>query len=297
MTAQILKWNHHRLELGEKTRIMGIVNVTPDSFSDGGHFLSADAAVSQAERMVAEGADIIDIGGESSRPFSEPVSTEQECSRVLPVIKQLAERIQVPISIDTTKAEVAEKAVSAGASVINDISALRFDPRLGRVIAETGALGILMHMKGMPADMQVDPVYDDLLGEVVSFLRQAVGRAESFGVQKSRLIIDPGIGFGKTVDHNLQLLKNLHCLEQIGTTILVGTSRKKFIRRLLCPPDSGELSPLHPLIETGTQASVAAAALGGAHIVRVHDVANTAATLAIVDAIKHAGPREQRLQS
>ncbi|MFO7838785.1 MAG: dihydropteroate synthase [Desulfosalsimonadaceae bacterium] len=296
MTAQILEWKHHSLELDKKTRIMGIVNVTSDSFSDGGHFLSAEAAVSQAERMVAEGADIIDIGGESSRPFSEPVSAEQECSRVIPVIEKLADRIRVPVSIDTTKAEVARAAVSAGASVINDISALRFDPEIGRVIAETGALGILMHMKGMPADMQVNPVYDDLLGEVVSFLREAVSRAESRGVERSRLIVDPGIGFGKTADHNLQLLKSLHCLQQIGTAILVGSSRKKFIRRLLCPPDSGELSPLHPLIETGTQASVAAAAFGGAHIVRVHNVANTAATLAIVDAIKHSGCRDQTLR-
>jgi dihydropteroate synthase len=267
---------------------MGILNVTPDSFSDGGRFYAIDSALAHAEKMIADGADIIDIGGESTRPFSEPVSAEEECRRVLPVIEQLAGRFDVPISIDTTKAAVARRAISDGASIINDISALRFDPEMGRVAAETGALVILMHMKGSPADMQVAPTYDDLIGEVSRFLADAIERAVSFGIEKSKIIIDPGIGFGKTVAHNLCLIQKLDEFQKLGVPVLLGSSRKAFIRKILAAGGSADAPPAAPAIETGTQASITAGILNGAHIVRVHEVGNTAATVKIADAIKTA---------
>jgi len=282
-----LTWQTHRLELGPTTRIMGILNVTPNSFSDGGQFFAVDTAVAHAEKMIADGADIIDIGGESTRPFSEPVSAEEECRRVLPVIEGLAGRLAVPISIDTTKAAVARQAISAGASIINDISALRFDPEMGRVAADTGTLVILMHMKGAPADMQVAPAYDDLIGEVYQFLSEAIERAESYGIEKSKIIIDPGIGFGKTVAHNLCLIQKLDEFQKLNVPILLGSSRKAFIRKTLAS-GSSEPPPEAPAITTGTQASITAGILNGAHIVRVHEVGNTAATIKIADAIKTA---------
>lgn len=285
MKTHQLKWQTHSLELSLRTRVMGILNITPDSFSDGGKFFSTESALKRAEEMVAEGADIIDIGGESSRPFSMPVPADEEVRRVIPVIEKLSARISVPISIDTTKARVADRALSAGASIVNDISALRFDPELGQVVAERGALLILMHMKGMPADMQVNPAYENLMGDIFSFLSQAVGRAESFGIKRSKLILDPGIGFGKTVSHNLQILKDLRKLRQIGLPLLVGTSRKAFIRKILAGDQQDELAAAHPLIAAGTQASISAAVLHGAHIVRVHDVASAVATVRIIDAL------------
>ena len=283
-----LKWRMHRLELGCQTRVMGILNVTPNSFSDGGKFFAHETALAHAEKMAAEGADIIDVGGESSRPFSEPVSIEEECRRVLPVIEQLAGRIAIPISIDTTKAEVAGRAIAAGASIINDISALKFDPEMGKIAAENDVLVILMHMKGEPATMQVDPVYDDLMSEILEFLTDAINRAESYGIKNSNIIIDPGIGFGKTVSHNLCLINQLDQFKKLEVPILIGTSRKAFIRKILAFPGTSELPPENHLIETGTQASITAAALNGAHIVRVHDVANTVAAIKIADAIKTA---------
>jgi len=287
--AHQLAWQTHKLELGRKTRIMGILNVTPDSFSDGGRFFAHETALAHAEKMIADGADIIDVGGESSRPFAEPVPTEEECRRVLPVIKQLAGRLDVPISIDTTKAAVAKAAISAGASILNDISALRFDPEMGRVAAETGVLVILMHMKGSPADMQVAPTYDDLIGEVYDFLTDAINRAAAFGIEKSKIIIDPGIGFGKTVAHNLSLIQKLADFQKLDVPVLLGSSRKAFIRKILRPAGgNGEAPPEDPAIETGTQASITAGVLNGAHIVRVHEVGDTAATLKIADAIKNA---------
>jgi len=289
MKSHHLKWQTHNLELGAQTRIMGILNITPDSFSDGGCFFSSETALEHAEQMVAAGADIIDIGGESSRPFSEPVSTEEECRRVLPVIEKLAERLNVPISIDTTKAEVARQAMLAGASIINDISALRIDPRIGDIAAQNDALLILMHMKGMPANMQLAPAYEDLLGEIFAFLEQAVDRAVASGIDRNKLIIDPGIGFGKTVDHNLCIINQLPKFHQLGLPILMGTSRKAFIRKILDTQGAAAaLPPSSPVFETGTQASIAAATINGAHIVRVHNVANTVATVKIADSIRNA---------
>ncbi|MDZ7833295.1 MAG: dihydropteroate synthase [Desulfobacterales bacterium] len=289
VTTHQLAWQTHRLELGSKTRIMGILNVTPDSFSDGGRFFAHETALAHAEKMIADGADIIDIGGESTRPFSEPVSAEEECRRVLPVIEQLAGRLEVPISIDTTKAKVAQKAISAGASIINDISALRFDPEMGRVAAETDALTVLMHMKGSPADMQVAPTYEDLIGEIYQFLKEAILRAQSYGIDKSKLIIDPGIGFGKTAAHNLCLIQELDAFQELGVPVLLGSSRKAFIRKILGAANGGgEPPPTAPEIETGTQASITAGVLNGAHMVRVHEVGNASATIKIADAIKNA---------
>jgi dihydropteroate synthase len=267
---------------------MGIVNVTPDSFSDGGKCFDADKAIAQAEKMVEDGADIIDIGGESSRPYSEPVTIEEEARRVLPVITALAKKLTIPISIDTTKSEVARRAVLAGASIINDISAMRFDPEISAVAAQSNTLLILMHMKGTPKNMQISPVYGDLLGEITNFLHNAILSAQDSGVPKSNIIADPGIGFGKTVSHNLEIINKLDALEALDVPILLGPSRKAFIRKILTQKDGSELKPDHPAIETGTQAAVAAAVMRGVHIVRVHDVANTYSTLKIVDAIRNS---------
>jgi len=290
MTIQTynLAWGHHCLELGVRTRIMGILNITPDSFSDGGKFLALDNALAQAEKMIAAGADIIDIGGESSRPFSEPVSIEEETRRVIPLIDHLAKKISIPISIDTTKSAIARRAVTAGASIINDISALRLDSDMVEVAAKNDVLLILMHMKGTPSDMQVSPSYDDLMGEIKDFLKDAICRAEKSGVLKNKIIIDPGIGFGKTVQHNLFLIHNLNEFQELNVPVLFGSSKKAFIRKILVQNDNTELKPDHPLIETGTQATVAAGIMGGAHIVRVHDVANTCATIKIADAIRNS---------
>ncbi len=276
------------MEFGQRTRIMGVVNVTPDSFSDGGKFLTHEAAVAQGRRLAADGADILDVGGESTRPFADPVPAVAEIKRVVPVIEKLADELSIPISIDTMKAEVARRAIEAGASIINDISALRFDPDLGAVAGEFGTPVVLMHMLGSPKTMQLSPTYDDLIGDISVFLKAAIVRAQQQGVSKSNLIIDPGIGFGKTVSHNLLLLSRLQSFTALDVPILVGPSRKAFIRKLLKDEHSDDIPPDTPIVETGTQAAVAAAVLGGAHIVRVHDVASTRATVRIVDAIKAA---------
>ena len=280
-------WGSHRLELGKQTRIMGVVNITPDSFSDGGKFFGTDAAVAQGLKLAEDGADILDIGGESTRPFSDPVSTEDESRRVVPVIEALAERVSIPISIDTTKAAVARRALDAGASIVNDISALRMDPQLAEVTARANVPLILMHMLGTPKTMQVEPAYDDVVEDIKFFLADAIERAVENGIRRDRIIIDPGIGFGKTIEHNLLLIQNLKAFDELQAPILIGPSRKAFIRSLLKNnEDSPDIRPDLPVVETGTQAAVSAAGLNGAHIVRVHDVARTVATLRIIDAIK-----------
>ncbi len=273
------------LELGRRTCVMGVLNVTPDSFSDGGRFFDPAAAVAQGERMAAEGADLIDVGGESTRPYADPVSEAEEIRRVVPVVAELARRVAVPISIDTTKPEVARLALAAGAAMVNDISGLHLAPELARVAAEHGAALVLMHMRGEPRTMQLDPRYDDLVGEIRAYLREGVARAEAMGVERSRLVVDPGIGFGKTGAHNLELIRRLPELAQLGLPILVGVSRKAFIRKLVKPPDLPDIPADLPVVATGSQAAVAAAVLKGAHIVRVHDVAATVATVKVVDAV------------
>ncbi len=277
----------HSLSFGVRTCIMGILNVTPDSFSDGGSFFTTDAAVAHGEKLVEDGADIIDVGGESSRPFSDAVSVEEEASRVVPVIERLSKRISIPISIDTTKAAVARQAIEAGASIINDIGALRTD-NMTAVAAKYGVPVILMHMKGSPKTMQVAPVYDDLINEVKKFLENAINMAEKNGISRSKIIIDPGIGFGKTVEHNLLLINHLHEFASLDAPILIGPSRKSFIRNILFDKPARDIKADIPALETGTQAAVVAAVLHGAHIVRVHDVAGTYKTIKIVDAIKNA---------
>ena len=256
---------------------MGILNVTPDSFSDGGIYFSVDAAVGRAKKMVAEGADMIDVGGESSRPGAASVSLEEELSRVVPVIRLLAQEVKVPISIDTYKASVARQAIEAGAAMVNDISALNFDPEMAQVVAETHAAVILMHMKGTPRDMQVNPTYNALIPEIVQYLRNNLERALDAGVPEEKIIIDPGIGFGKTVEHNLEIIRRLRDFRVLGKSILIGTSRKSFIGRILDLPVEDRIE--------GTAATVACAIMNGADIVRVHDVKQMSQVARMTDAI------------
>ena len=274
------------LELGPRTLIMGVVNVTPDSFSDGGRFFSTERAIAQAMQLVEAGADILDIGGESTRPFSKPVAEAEELGRVLPVIERLADRITVPISIDTTKASVARQAITAGATLINDVSALRSDPQMAETAARCRVPLVLMHMQGDPKTMQLNPVYSDLIGEITAFLSAARDRAVAAGVDPGAIILDPGIGFGKTRRHNLQIIGNLERFHGLGAPIMVGPSRKMFIRQLLKGPSQTDMDPLGIDVARGTQAVVAVAAMKGAHLVRVHDVARTRTTLTLVNAIR-----------
>ena len=285
-----LSWQQYNLDLGPRTAIMGIVNVTPDSFSDGGQFQTTEAAVAQAQRLVEAGADIIDIGGESTRPFADPVSVAAEMDRVLPVIEQLAPNLTIPISIDTTKAEVAAAAVGAGAAIINDVSALRMDDEMAGVAAKAGVPVVLMHMKGKPRDMQMNPEYDDVVDDVRRFLADAIDRATAAGIDRSMIIVDPGIGFGKNGRHNLLLMQHLDQFHSLDVPILVGSSRKRFIRDILNRSGEDDISPELPKVETGTQATVAVSVFKGAHIVRVHNVANTRAMVDVLDAIRNASP-------
>jgi len=289
MKQYTLSWGSHNLVLGEQyTAVMGVVNVTPDSFSDRGQFFSFKTAVAQGQKLAQEGADIIDIGGESTRPFSDSVSVEEEIRRVVPVIEALARRVSIPISIDTTKAAVARRALDAGASIINDVGALRLDADLATVASEYGVPVVLMHMLGTPKNMQVSPVYDDLISDIKAFLKDAIKRAMQNGILKSNIIIDPGIGFGKTLEHNLLIIKHLHEFEALDAPVLIGPSRKTFIRKLLKDSEAKDIKPDQPVVETGTQAVVCAGVLNGAHIVRVHDVASTRAAIKIIKAIKNA---------
>lgn len=275
------------LALGERTLVMGVLNVTPDSFSDGGLFLDADAAVARAVTMEAAGADIIDVGGESTRPGSLGVSVETELGRVLPVIEKLRGKIRIPISVDTSKSEVAEAAAAAGAEIVNDVTALQNDPRIAEVARRRQLALVLMHMRGKPRTMQKAPFARDVLRDVAKGLRHAVVMARRAGVAKSQIVLDPGIGFGKSYDQNCELLARLPELARLGYPLLVGTSRKSFISKVL------EKSKLHAGSETeriwGTAATVAASILQGAHIVRVHDVSEMAQVARVSDAV--ASPR------
>jgi dihydropteroate synthase len=274
----ILSWSDHVLDLDLKTRVMGILNVTPDSFSDGGQYLESNTAIERGITMAREGADIIDVGGESTRPYSRKITVSEELDRVVPVIESLKKELAIPISIDTCKGEVALEALKAGASMINDISALRFDPDMASIAAEAGVPVILMHMKGMPENMQKNPTYGDLIPEIFDFLEDAIERAVSAGIKRDVIIVDPGIGFGKTFDHNLKIIKELSRFEALERPVLLGTSNKAFIGHIL----GKEVYER----DTGTMATIAYGVINGAHMVRVHNVKKTVETVRMIEAIR-----------
>lgn len=274
-----LSWAGFSLDFRNKTCVMGVINVTPDSFSDGGLYYRRDAAVEHALRLADEGADIIDIGGESTRPGSEPVSPDEEIQRTIPVIEILAKKVNIPISIDTCKAAVAKRALDAGASIVNDISGLRADPEMPEVIARQKVPVVIMHIKGKPKDMQVNPVYEALIPEIMDYLRGGIMLAVESGIKEDMIILDPGIGFGKTFDQNLEILKNLNEFALLGKPLLVGPSRKAFIGKIL-----GDL-PASDRLE-GTAAAAAIAIMNGANIIRVHDVKEMVRVARVADAIR-----------
>jgi len=278
--VNILEWLGYNFDLDCKTFIMGILNITPDSFFDGGTHFRENDAVKHGLKMATEGADIIDVGGESTRPFSDPLPLDEELRRVIPVIKTLAQEIDIPISIDTYKSKVASQAIEAGATMVNDISALKFDPAMGQLVADAGVPIVLMHMKGTPKNMQTNPTYKDLFGEIIDFLRKAIEQAISSGIKRDVIIIDPGIGFGKSFDDNLKILNNLHRFSSLGQPLLVGTSNKTFVGHVLGLSVESR--------ESGTMATVAASVLNGANIVRVHNVKATKETVTMIDAIMKA---------
>ncbi|MHB8411099.1 MAG: dihydropteroate synthase [Candidatus Acidiferrales bacterium] len=280
----VLRLPSRTLALGEHTLIMGILNVTPDSFSDGGHFFALGKAVARALAMERAGADILDIGGESTRPGSSGISAQEEMARILPVLNKLRDRLKIPISIDTQKAEVAEAAVMAGAEMLNDISALRSDPELARVSRQHRLPIILMHMRGTPRSMQKGPFARHALRDVISGLRAALARAKRAGIAKSQIILDPGIGFGKSYAQNFEILARLPELARLSYPLLVGASRKAFIGHALGGVPADERI-------WGTAAAVTASIFGGAHIVRVHDVAEMAQVAKIADSIAASGTR------
>lgn len=261
-------------------RIMGVLNVTPDSFSDGGNFASFEAALAQADRLIAEGADILDVGGESTRPFAAAVSCEEELRRVIPVIEAVRKKHTILISIDTAKAAVAREALQAGADMVNDISALRHDPEMLAVVRETKVPIILMHMQGTPADMQIKPRYEDVVADIVDFFTERIGWITANGVARDRLIIDPGVGFGKNINHNLSILKHLDKLSIFGLPVLLGHSRKRFLGDIAGIPVEAE--------RDGVTAVAAALCLGRMAIVRVHNVAATRQALLVADALHSA---------
>ena len=261
---------------------MGILNVTPDSFSDGGLYLDAEAAAERGLSLAADGADIIDIGGESTRPGADAVPADEEIRRVVPVVEALRKRSPVLISVDTTKADVARHALAAGADIINDISALRFDPGLAGVVAGAGAGLVLMHMKGTPRTMQVAPSYEDLLGEVRGFLEHRLREAVAAGIPAERILVDPGIGFGKRLEHNLTLINRLEVFEDLGRPLVLGPSRKSFIGKILNAPPQERLE--------GTIAAAVVGVVRGAHILRVHDVREVGRALRIAEAILDETP-------
>jgi len=280
-----LKLRRGELVLGRKTLVMGVLNVTPDSFSDGGKFLDAKRAVEHAQAMEHYGADILDIGAESTRPGSKEISATEELARLLPVLEALRGKLKIPISVDTQKAAVAEIAIGAGAEMINDVSGLRRDPGLAEVVARHRVALVLMHMRGTPKTMQKTPFAKDVMKDVVSGLKKSVSVARKAGVAKNRIVIDPGIGFGKSFEQNYELLAKLPELAKLGYSLLVGTSRKGFLDKLL--GREGKLVPAEERI-WGTAATVTASILGGAHMVRVHDVAEMAQVARAADCVAAA---------
>lgn len=268
------EWN-----LSSKTLVMGVLNVTPDSFSDGGQFTSIDSSLVRAIEMVEEGADIIDVGGESSRPGAKPVTVQEELKRVLPVVEALAKK-GIAVSVDTTKARVAREVINCGAEIINDISAMESDVEMAEVVRDSGVGVILMHKRGASETMQSDVVYENIVGEVSSYLKERLEFATSFGIEKNKIALDPGIGFGKSVEGNLELLKNIDKFCDLGCPVLIGTSRKSFLGNLLDLKTDERLIP--------SVATVVASVMSGASIVRVHDVSETVEAVTIARAIMNA---------
>jgi len=274
----IVEWPRGRLDFSAGCVVMGVLNVTPDSFSEGGQFFDTNKAIERGLQMAADGAAIIDVGGESTRPGSAPVSAEEQIKRVIPVIEALRKKVNVPVSVDTKSFEVVEAALEAGAAMINDITALS-DERMGELAAEHKVPVVLMHMQGTPATMQIEPKYKDVVGEVLEFLLGRAERAEQFGISKDMIFIDPGIGFGKTLEHNLLLLKNINRFVASPYRVLVGTSRKSFIGKI-----TGKEKPSERIF--GTAATIALCAIAGVSIVRVHDVAEMVDVVKVTSAIK-----------
>jgi dihydropteroate synthase len=268
--------------LGERTLVMGVLNVTPDSFSDGGRYYGRDAAVARAMEIQSAGADLLDIGGESTRPGSEGISAEEELRRILPVIERLRGKLRIPISVDTRKSQVADAAAEAGAEIVNDITGLHADPQLADVVSRRKLPLILMHLRGEPRTMQKGPFARNVMKDVTASLVQSVATARLAGVAKSQIVLDPGLGFGKTYEQNFELLARLPELAQLGFPVLAGASRKSFVGKALDGAPKNERA-------WGTAATVAAAILGGAHIVRVHDVAEMGQVARVTDAILHRG--------
>lgn len=275
----VLNFRNHNLDLSARTHIMGILNITPDSFSDGNRYFDIENAVKRAIEMKSEGADIIDVGGESTRPGSEPVPLEEELRRVIPVIKELSKILSVPISIDTYKSRVAMAAIEAGASIVNDISGLGFDPEMKKVVRDYRVPVVIMHIKGTPKDMQKNPVYESVVDEIIEYLRERIILALESGINENMIIIDPGIGFGKTPEHNLEILRRLHEFTLLEKPILIGLSRKSFIGKIL-----NDAPPLERL--EGTLSAIAISVFNGANIVRVHDVKETIRVIRVADSIK-----------
>lgn len=276
-----IKTPNRVIQVGHRTIIMGIINTTPDSFFDGGKYHSSARAVKEARKMADAGADIIDVGGESTRPGSLPVPQELELKRIMPIVEALAGKIDVPISVDTTKAAVAQRAIAAGAEIINDISALRFDPLMAKTVVDTKAALVLMHMRGTPKDMQSgDLMYIDIIAEITSFFQERMLWAAREGIDNDQIIIDPGLGFGKTPDDNMKLIKYLSSFQSLGRPILTGVSRKSFTRSAPDEPPKERLE--------GTVAAVTASILSGSHIIRVHDVAVMSKVAKVADSIARA---------
>jgi dihydropteroate synthase len=265
------------LELGQRTHVMGVLNVTPDSFSDGGRFLDPEQAYQHVVGMGRDGADIIDIGGESTRPGAKEISDEEEAARIIPLIERIAADPEIVISVDTYKAGVARKAIAAGAHMVNDISGLRFDPEMAHVVAESGVPVVLMHIQGTPRNMQADPHYEDVIGEVVEFLETGMEIGLKAGIAEEQMIVDPGIGFGKRLQDNLDILQHLSELKILGRPILLGTSRKSFIGAILDLPVEDRLE--------GTAATASIGIMNGAHMVRVHDVREMVRVARMTDAV------------
>jgi len=274
-----LIWSNYCLDFSQKTYIMGILNVTPDSFSDGGQYFDKSTAIKRAIQMVEDGADIIDIGGESTRPGSQPLAIEEELRRTLPVIEALTKEINTPISIDTYKSEVAKRALDAGAAMVNDISGLRYDPEMPKVVSAYKVPVVIMHIKGLPKDMQKNPVYEALIPEIMDYLRESIRSAKESGIAEDMIIIDPGIGFGKTFEHNLEIIHSLYNFTLLEKPVLVGLSRKAFIGKILGDVPAGERLE-------GTAAAIAISIINGANIIRVHDVKEMIKVAKVADVVK-----------